>query len=87
MQIENFSLSRLTPPLDETLVPHPTGGGERERGGDNIFHFSVRPAGHNMRAAVRGPHYIAHFWTLRGPHFMASRATFGPRAALFTSLD
>ena len=34
----------------------------------------------------RGPHYNAHFWTLGGPQFMTSRATFGSRAALFTPL-
>ena len=96
VQIAIFSLSRLTPPLDETLLPHR--GWEKRQ----IFQCQcgprattcgpraatqVRPASRAGRTSqFRGPQYNAHFWTLGGPHFMASRATFGPRATLFTPL-
>ena len=71
MQIEFFSLSRLTPPFDETLVPH-----RRVRGGDaynNFSHFLMRPAGHNMRPAG---HNTSAARESRGPHFAISRARF-----------
>ena len=89
-----FPSRGLPCPLDETLVLHR--GGE----GNHIFQCGprattcgprvttqVRPASRAGRTSqLRGPHCNANFWTLGGPHFMASRATFGPRAALFTSL-
>ena len=83
----------VDPPLDETLVPHRGRGGEAEKTTFSIFQCSprattqVRPANHaGCTLQFHRPHYNANFWTLGGPHFMASRATFGPRAALFTSL-
>ena len=55
---------------------------------DDIFQCGPRATTCGPRATkqVRPAIYNANFWTLCGPRFMASRATFGPRAALFSSL-
>ena len=97
---KNFPLEVDPPPRLNPCSPPPEGWGRVLRNISDIFQCGprattcgpraatqVRPASRAGRTSqFRGPHYNAHFWTLGGPHFMASRATFGPRAALFTSL-